>query len=103
MEVLDKSTPIPTEIVAQGGALCKLENNTQMTVAIQRPREETAILKNALSELDTYRSAAIAAVYNKPAGKDDSGRQVMVSGLSIRAAESLAGRWANSSYGTEIS
>lgn len=85
-----------TEILASGAALVRLENMTQMQMAIQRPRDEKAILQAALAELDTYPSMAFEAIYEKPVGDGKT-----ASGLSIRAAESLANRWSNSAHGVE--
>lgn len=93
---------VAIQAIRDGHSLIKLENSTQMQVAVQRPRDESKILTDALKELETYRTAAISALYNKPVGKDDSGKMQNVIGLSIRAAESLANRWRNSSYGCEI-
>lgn len=92
----------PMELLAQGASIVKLENQTQMQIAIQRPRDEVKILSSALKELDLYPSMAREAIYVKPVGKDDQGQMKSVEGLSIRAAESLANRWANSSWGTTI-
>lgn len=91
-----------SQTIQDGGSLIKLENNTQMQISLQRPRSEKAILADALQELDLYPSAASGAIYNKPVGKDDNGKQIYAQGLSIRAAESLASRWCNSAYGAEI-
>ena len=90
------------EIVKGGGTLVRLENNVQMAVAVQQPRDEAVILRDALHELDLYPSMAKEAIYNKPVGRDDFGQQKYAEGLSIRAAESIANRWNNSSYGVEI-
>ncbi len=90
------------KIIAQGNTLIKLENDTQMSIAIQRPRDEARILQSALKELELYPSMAEEAIYNKPVGKDDKGKQKIAEGLSIRAAESLANRWNNSSYGGSL-
>ncbi len=92
----------PMELVAEGATIVKLENQTQMAIAVQRPRSESKILTDSLHELDLYPSMAREAIYNKPVGKDDTGTMKMAEGLSIRAAESLGNRWANSSYGVEI-
>lgn len=89
-----------TALVAQGDSLIKLENDTQMQIAIQKPRDEGKILHAALKELDLYPSMAEEVLYNKPVGKDpETGKQKIVEGLSIRSAESLANRWSNSAYG----
>lgn len=110
------------EILRAGGALVRLENETQMQIAVQRPRDEVLILKSALAELDTYPDAAEEAIYSKPVGRlpecpkcgaethyrEKCGKcgadvpQKFAEGLSIRAAESLANRWRNSSFGAQI-
>lgn len=85
-------------LVAQGAALVRLENDTQIQIAVQRPRDEAKILAAAKKELELYPSMAREALYTKPVGKDEEGNKVNAEGLSIRAAESLANRWDNSSY-----
>jgi len=90
------------DLVSAGSALVRLENTTQMQIAIQRPRNEDKILAAAKAELERYPSMADEAIYSKPAGKNKEGKDVYVEGLSIRAAESLANRWSNSAYGCEI-
>jgi len=90
-------------LVAQGMSIVRLENNTQMQVALQRPRDEAKILTSALKELDIYPSMAEEALYMKPVGKNaETGKITYAEGLSIRTAESLANRWTNSSFGCEI-
>jgi hypothetical protein len=90
-------------LVAQGMSIVKLENNTQMQVAVQRPRDEAKILAAALQELEIYPSMAEEALYMKPVGKNpDTDKMTYAEGLSVRAAESLANRWKNSSFGCEI-
>ncbi len=109
-------------LVASGEALVKLENETQMMVAIQRPRDEVAILAASIKELSTYKSCAEGAVYAKPVGREikcpscgartnykeqcpSCGSTVPMKfarGLSIRTAESLASRWDNSAWSTII-
>jgi hypothetical protein len=90
-------------LVAQGMSIVRLENNTQMQVAVARPRDESKILGSALKELDLYPSMAEEALYMKPVGKNpDTKKMTYAEGLSIRTAESLANRWTNSSFGCEI-
>jgi hypothetical protein len=91
-----------TALVASGASIVRLENSTQMQVAILHPRDEKEILDAAMKELDLYPSMAEEALYMKPVGKNDAGHMTYAEGLSIRAAESLANRWQNSSYGCEI-
>jgi hypothetical protein len=103
IDVIATSAGAPgMEIVAQGATLVKLENSTQMSLAIQRPRNEAVILSAAKKELDLYPSMAKEAIYTKPVGRNDANQMQYAEGLSIRAAESLANRWTNSSYGCEI-
>ncbi len=89
---------VPEKLVKEGVSLIKLENDTQMMISIQRPRDEEKILKACLKELDTYRSCADEALYIKPVGKNDKGEMQFADSLSIRAAESLANRWTNNAY-----
>ncbi len=91
-----------TGLLKEGHSLIKLENEVQMSISIQRPRDEKEILKSCLDELDIYRSFAEDAIYSKPVGKDpDTNKMKYAEGLSIRVAESLANRWSNSAYGVD--
>ena len=90
------------EILKGGGALVRLENQTQMMIALQHPRNEARILESAVNEMVVYEEAAEEAVYSKPVGKDQSGVMQYAEGLSIRAAEALALRWGNNAFGAEI-
>ena len=104
-EVLGPETPQGSamELVSSGATLVKLENTTQMQVAVQRPRNEDRVLSAALAELERYPSMADEAIYSKPVGKDSNTNAMKyVEGLSIRAAESLANRWMNSAYACDI-
>ena len=98
---MDTGGSMGEQLVAQGNALVKLENMTQMQVSIQRPRDEVKILSASLKELETYPSMAEEAIYRKPVGKEGN-EMKYAEGLSIRAAESLANRWSNSAYGCDI-
>lgn len=117
--------PRPTDaqsaLLAAGHTILRLENDTQMAVALQRPRDEKKILADALTELDTYPSAAAEALYCKPTGrlakcphcgaethyKEACPRcsklvpETYAENLSIRTAESLANRWGNNAYGVQ--
>src|SRR5512139_804877 len=90
------------EVMEQGGVLMRLENTTQMAIAVQRPRDEATILAAALKTLDIYPSLAEEAIYARPVGKDDEGNDKLAEGLSIRAAEDLANRWGNNAFGAAI-
>ena len=89
------------DLLQSGNALVRLENTTQMTIAVQRPRNETQVLASALATLATYPDAAEEAVYNKPVGFE-GGKQNYAEGLSVRAAEDLMQRWGNCAAGVDI-
>lgn len=111
------------EAMQQGARIIRLENAEQAQIALQHPRDEVAILEAALTELETYKSLAEAAIYSKPVGRMDKcpecGAQnrgyldtcancrkpipmKFARDLSIRAAESLANRWNNSCKALQI-
>lgn len=89
--------------VAQGNTIIRLENDTQMAIAVQRPRDNKAILKEALDVLELSPTLVEGAIYSKPVGKDpQTGQQKYAEGLSIRAAEELRRIYGNNSAGTSI-
>lgn len=116
-----RPTDSQTQLLGEGYTIMKLENDTQMSVAIQKPRKEDEILRDALAELDTYPSAAAEAIYCKPTGRlgkcpscgadtfykpacprcNKLVPETYAENLSIRTAESLANRWGNNAYGVE--
>lgn len=97
--------PIPDagDLIRQGESLVRIENQTQMVIAVQRPRNEAEILKEIRTELKTYPEMADEAIYSKPVGRESrDGPMKYAEGLSVRAAESLAYRWGNNGFGAEI-
>lgn len=96
--------PVPEagDLIRQGESLVRIENQTQMVIAVQRPRDEAAIMKEIRTELKTYPEMADEAIYSKPVGKGQGGKMTYAEGLSIRAAESLAYRWGNNGFGASI-
>lgn len=92
-------------LVAQGVALIRIENETMMQVAVQRPRDEAAVVKGALSELDLVPEEAQKAYYSIPyreRQQDGSVKITKVEGPSIKAAMTLARRWGNCTTGARI-
>lgn len=71
-------------------AILKLENDTITAMAAARPRNHESIKRDLLEQVAAYPSFARNAIYSKPVGKDQSGRQQYARGLSIRAAEAIA-------------
>ncbi len=106
-EVMPMTMPSPQEEIseqlARGSTIIRLENTTQMAVAVQRPRDNEAVLKEALAVLDLSPTLVESAIYNKPVGKDpDTGKQKYAEGHSIRAAEELRRIYGNNSAGTAV-
>lgn len=71
-------------------ALIKVENETMMAAAVARERNLDKIGKNLVSQIRTFPDFAETVVYARPVGKDESGKPVIATGLSIRAAEAIA-------------
>ena len=89
-------------LVSQGEAIVRIENETLMQVAIQRPRDEQKVLDGALKELDLVPEEAASAYYTIPYKDTQSGQQQMVEGPSIKAAMALARRWGNCSAAARV-
>lgn len=95
----------PVELVSQGHAVIRIENETLAQVALQRPRDEAKVLTAAIKELDLVPEEAARAYYEIPYRDTAPGgeqRMVKVSGPSIRAATALARRWGNCSATARI-
>lgn len=93
------------QLVAQGAALMRIENDSMMQVAVTRPRDEALVVKRALQELDLAPENAAAAYYSIPYRErqmDGSYRVSKVEGPSIKAAMSLARRWGNCTVASRI-
>ena len=89
--------------VAQGSTIIRLENETQLAIAVQRPRDNKKVLNEALEVLELSSTLAEAAIYSKPVGRDQQTNQMKYAeGLSIRAAEELRRIYGNNSAGTTI-
>lgn len=89
--------------ITTGNTIVRLENSTQMAVSVQRPRNNKAVLAEALEVLDLSSALVESAIYSKPVGKDkDTGKMKYAEGLSIRAAEELRRIYGNNSAGTTV-
>ncbi len=90
--------------VQQGATIVQIENDTQRTIAIQRPRDEEKVLRDALKELELYPQFAEKAYYVIPYKDRSDGQEkiVNVEGPSIKAAMALGRRWGNAANGGRI-
>lgn len=94
-----------TALVAQGHAVIKIENETMASVAVQRPRDEQAVITGALKELELVPEEAGKAYYSIPYKErqpDGSTKTVKVEGPSVKAAMALARRWGNCTTGARV-
>ena len=73
--------------------LIKMENETIMAAASIRPRNNQAVMRELLDQIEAYPSFAESVMYAKPIGKDQGGKMQYARGLSIRAAEAIAAAW----------
>jgi hypothetical protein len=90
-----------TEMVEKGMSVMRMENETQMQMAAQKPRNEVKALEMVLMEMDVVPKLAETYFYSIPYKKPDGGIE-NVRGLSIKAAMSIAGRWGNSAVGARV-
>ena len=90
--------------VQQGATIVQIENDTQRTIAIQRPRDEEKVLRDALKELELYPQFAEKAYYVIPyKDRSEGGEKIVnVEGPSIKAAMALGRRWGNAANGGRI-
>ena len=68
----------------------RMEGEQIMTECRQHPRDFEKIKEELAALLRAFPEFADDAIYCKPVGKDQSGKQTYAEGLSIRAAEALA-------------
>lgn len=87
-------------MVAQGLRVVQIENDTQRSMAVQKPRDEAAVYKGAVKELSLAPEFAKSAFYSIP--YKDGDRTVNVEGPSIKAAMALARRWGNCANGARV-
>jgi len=98
---------VPMQLLDAGNTIVRFENETQMAIAIQRPRNLIKIRDMALAELEAFPDMAEDVVYLAPVGKqkvkDKDGRerweQQYAEELNIRAAENLFRIWGNAATG----
>ncbi|MTW08855.1 hypothetical protein GM524_13395, partial [Streptococcus pneumoniae] len=60
-------------LVEQGLSLMRIENETQMKVAIQKPRQFKKIRKDVMEELETIPEFAMKSYYSIPYKNDMGG------------------------------
>jgi hypothetical protein len=96
-----EESPKMANLVSQGLALTKIENETQTQIALQRPRHVSRIYDDVLKELELVPEFAAKSFYSIPY-KNDMGGTTYVEGPSIKAAMGLARTWGNCSNSGRI-
>lgn len=82
---IDAAANLPRDL-----AVVKMENDQIFALAAARPRDMSAIRVELAEMIQAFPQFADDAIYEKPCGKDESGKMKYARGLSVRAAEALA-------------
>jgi hypothetical protein len=93
-------TSAAENLVAQGATLMRIENDSMLAVAVQRPRTPKKVLAAAIEELQIVPEEAKKAYYSIPYKEkqpDGTKKIVKVEGPSIKASMALARLWGNCS------
>lgn len=99
-EVIPAGSSAGEALVAQGITLMRIENESMLAVAIQRPRVPKKVLTAAIEELLLVPEEAKRAYYSIPYKEkqpDGSKKMVKVEGPSVKASMALARLWGNCS------
>ena len=100
------STMVPAEVVVSGtGTLDTLERasiDIQIATAHQYPRSLTTFKERAISIACFDEETAHSCIFQRPVGKDKSGRQQYAEGMSVRMAEIVASCYGNLRVGARI-
>lgn len=100
-------TDVSQEVVnlmEQGMTIMRAENETQQSMAIQKPRDLARLVNAAIEELRAFPDFAKKAYYSIPY-KDYTttpASTVMVEGLGIKAANALVRHWGNNASGFRV-
>jgi hypothetical protein len=100
-EAMDKAHAIAS--LPKDVAIMRMENENIMALAAAKPRDHESIKRELASQIEAYPSFARDAIYNKPVGKDESGKMQYARGLSIRAAEALAEAYGYNRVSSDVS
>ncbi|HUT93493.1 MAG TPA: hypothetical protein VMY37_28775, partial [Thermoguttaceae bacterium] len=92
MDSPDLLDSVIAKTMAERGDLMqmRMENETIMAECRARPRDLGAIKRQLAALLKEFPDFARTAIYRKPVGKDDDGKEKFAEGLSVRAAEVFA-------------
>lgn len=94
-------TEIVTDMMQQGMTIMRAENETQQSMAIQKPRNIEQLAQAAIAELRAFPEFAKKAYYSIPFKNRDGGTDI-VEGLTIKAANALVRHWGNNASGFRV-
>lgn len=84
------------EKIREGAVVMKVENESQASLALQKPRDVAVAVDKAITEMVAFPEMAETAYYSIPyAERKGSDKKVFVEGLSINGALSLGRYWGN--------
>lgn len=101
---MSQEVDIPSGVadLPEGLALMKIETESIMAVAARRPRKSEAIVAGLKEQVRLFPEFAERAIYTRPVGKDEHGKQKYATGLSIRAAEAIAEAYGGNSVRSTV-
>jgi len=100
--VVASASSVPVELLEQGNTLVRLENFTQASIAVQRPRDLARIQAELIAGVQANPKYAVRLIYCKPVGREDANAPMkFAEELNIRGAEAIASLYNNSSFGWE--
>lgn len=89
-------------MLEQGMTIMRAENETQQSMAVQKPRELAKLVNAAIDELRAFPDFAKKAFYSIPYKDRETGGTTYVEGLSIKAANALVRHWGNNASGFRV-
>jgi hypothetical protein len=100
--VVASASSVPVELLEQGNTLVRLENFTQASIAVQRPRDLAKIQEELIAGVMANPEYACRLIYCKPVGREEANAPMkFAEELNIRGAEAIASLYNNSSFGWE--
>lgn len=101
MDQAQGPAPAVVELMERGMTIVRAENESQMSMAVQKPRIVQNLANAALAELRAFPEFAKKSYYSIPY-KNAEGGTTLVEGPSIKAANALVRHWGNNASGFRV-
>lgn len=103
MQTTQGNEPPVMELIREGLAVMRVENETQQQIAVLRPRDESKVLAAVLGELKQTPEFAKKVFYAIPF-KDENAKdgKTWVEGISIGGSMAIQRRWGNSASACRV-